>query len=314
MTCTVTLAVGLVFTGCKKKTEALTIGLGLSGIQTNSIFIDMRRAFEERCNAAGYKLIAADLTNGVPDMLRFLENCITAKAKVVIYQNIGEDSYINLLEELKAQGAILGSSDNPSIIAPYSAMVANYDTGLVIGRMCGEWVESNPGSKKIAITGYESYDFLAERARGMRDGFAEKCPSGKIVFEQDGGWVEQGIKVGEALITAVPDVQAVMGINDSGPVGVGQAFAAQGWTFQNHPIGLFGCDASEDGMRELRENGMFKGTVYMDLLTQMMDLFDRCLETAKTGVVNEAEKIVYFPAVPITLQNADIVGQRLPKN
>ena len=294
-------------------TETITVGLALTGLQTNPIFIDIRRAFEERCSQAGYRLIAADLSNGAADMTRFLENCLTAKAKIVVFQNIAEDSYINLLEELKAQGAILASYDNPSKVAHYVSMASNYDLGKTIGRMCGEWVHANPGSKKAAIATFNVLDFMIVRADGIREGFKESCPEGSIVFEQDINIADGGVALGEAIITAVPDIQGIMAITDIGCIGIGQAFAAAGWTFQNHRIGMFGSDASEDGMREIRKNGMFIGTIYMDLVNQVLGLFDRSLDTMKTGKINEAEKIVYFPMQPITIENADLVGKPLPK-
>lgn len=293
--------------------ETITVGLALTGLQTNPIFIDIRRAFEERCGQAGYRLIAADLSNGAADMARFLENCLTAKAKIVVFQNIAEDSYVNLLEELKTQGAILASYDNPSKVAHYVSMASNYDLGKTIGRMCGEWVHANPGSKKAAIATFNVLDFMIVRANGIRDGFKESCPEGSIVFEQDINIADGGVGLGEAIITAVPDIQGIMAITDIGCIGIGQAFAAAGWTFQNHRIGMFGSDASEDGMREIRKNGMFIGTVYMDLVNQVLGLFDRSLDTMKTGRINEAEKIVYFPTQPITIENADLVGKPLPK-
>jgi ABC-type sugar transport system substrate-binding protein len=293
--------------------ETITVGLALTGMQTNPIFIDIRRAFEERCSQAGYRLIAADLSNGAADMTRFLENCLTARAKIVVFQNIAEDSYINLLEELKAQGAILASYDNPTKVAHYVSMASNYDLGKTIGRMCGEWVHANPGSKKAAIATFNVLDFMIVRADGIRAGFKESCPEGSIVFEQDINIADGGVSLGEAIITAVPDIQGIMAITDIGCIGIGQAFAAAGWTFQNHRIGMFGSDASEDGMREIRKNGMFIGTIYMDLVNQVLGLFDRSLETMKTGKINEAEKTVYFPMQPITIENADLVGKPLPK-
>jgi ABC-type sugar transport system substrate-binding protein len=317
--CVVLLTLSVaVFAGGKRdidggSQETITVGLALTGLQTNPIFIDIRRAFENRCSQAGYRLIAADLSNGAADMIKFLENCLTAKAKIVVFQNIAEDSYINLLEELKVQGAILASYDNPSEIAHYVSMASNYDLGKTIGRMCGEWVHVNPGSKKVAIATFNSLDFMIVRANGIRDGFKERCPEGSIVFEQDINIADGGVGLGEAIITAVPDIQGIMAITDIGCIGIGQAFAAAGWTFQNHRIGMFGSDASEDGMREIRKNGMFIGTVYMDLVNQVLGLFDRSLDTMNTGRINEAERIVYFPMQPITLENADLVGKPLPK-
>jgi ABC-type sugar transport system substrate-binding protein len=225
----------------------------------------------------------------------------------VVFQNIAEDAYVNLLRELKTQGCILGSYDNPSNIADYSISASNYELGKVIGSMCGEWTHNNPGSKKVALAKFDQMDIMIERARGMRDGFKEKCPEGTIAYDQDININDMGYSFGEALVTSAPDIQSVMAITDGPCISVEQAFAAAGWTWDNHKIGLFGSDASVDGMRELRAGGMFKGTVYMDLVTQVTSLFRRCLNAMETGKVDASQKLVYFTMIPVTLQNADIV-------
>jgi ABC-type sugar transport system substrate-binding protein len=95
--------------GKQQQGDTITVGLALTGIQTNSIFIDMKRAIEEKCQQAGYKLITADLMEGPGVMVTFLENCINANAKVIIFQNIAEDAYEDILKRAKDRGIILGS-------------------------------------------------------------------------------------------------------------------------------------------------------------------------------------------------------------
>jgi ABC-type sugar transport system substrate-binding protein len=135
--CVILPLMGIVLLGCKKREQGMTVGLALTGIQTNSIFIDLYKTIETKCNEAGYKLIAMDLEGGPSKMVTFLENCINAKAKVIIYQNIAEDAYIDLLLRAKEQGAILGSYDNPTTVAQYTSLASNRELGLAIGRECG---------------------------------------------------------------------------------------------------------------------------------------------------------------------------------
>jgi ABC-type sugar transport system substrate-binding protein len=287
--------------------EHITVGLALSAINTNSIFIDMGKAIEEKCKQEGWRLITADVLEGAPRMITFLETCLAADAKVVVYQNIAEDSYADLLQRLKAQGCILGSYDNPTHIAQYTSLASNEELGLTIGRMAGQWAHANAGSKKAALCSYELLDFLKARGDAIKKGFLEACPEGQVVYQMDAGYVQQGVAMGEVLIQAYPDVQVVMGINDSGPYGVYEAFKSVGWNSKNHNVGLFGCDASEDGMRGLREGDMFKGTVWLNVIQQVVDLFDRCVAMYKTGIYDSSKAVVYFTMTPVTLENADIV-------
>ncbi|MHC6201632.1 sugar ABC transporter substrate-binding protein [Breznakiellaceae bacterium SP9] len=304
------IVTGAILLGCNKKADAqITVGLGLTGIQTNSVFIDVRRAIEAKCKAEGYKLITADFLEGPGKVTTFMENCLNADAKVVLFQNIAEDSYADLLQQLKDKGTILGSYDNPSKIAHYIGQVSNYELGKVIGQECGKWVAANPGSKKVAICGYPTLDFLAVREQGMRDGFAEVCPEGQIVISVEAGYVQQGVEAGENFLQSHPDLQAVMGINDSGPFGVAEAYKAAGKSFAKDHIGLFGCDASEDAIRAIKENDMFLCTIDLDVVNQATELFERCLTMYKTGEFDASKAVVYFPPRPIYLSNIALIDK-----
>jgi ABC-type sugar transport system substrate-binding protein len=117
-----------------------------------------------------------------------------------------------------------------------------------------------------------------------------------------------GVSAGENILQAHPDIQAVMGINDSGPVGVMEAFKAAGKNFAKDHIGLFGCDASEDGLRCLRENDMFIATIDVDVVNQVIQLYDRCVKMALSGQYEADKAVVTFPMRPIYLKDLDAAG------
>jgi ABC-type sugar transport system substrate-binding protein len=275
--------------------KKLTVGFAVAAINTNSIWIDIRRAYEEKCRQEGWTLITGDLTEGAPKAISFLETCITAKADVVILQNIADGAYDDLLKQIRDQGACLISTERRSSFANYNAEILNDEAGKTIGRAVGKWVNENPGSKKVAVCAYTQIPELLVRGEGLKAGFLEVCPEGQIVYEKDAGYVQQGVEVGEALIQAHPDIHAVMGINDSGPYGAGEAFKAAGWTFQNHRIGLFGIDYSEDAKRALKEGGMFQASLDMDLVNWYIRLFDLGVDFALTGKYDESQKMAYAP-------------------
>ncbi|MEG2383392.1 MAG: substrate-binding domain-containing protein, partial [Oscillospiraceae bacterium] len=176
---------------------------------------------------------------------------------------------------------------------------SNYDVGKVIGLECGKWVAENEGSKKVALCSYSPLDFLVEREKGMRDGFAEACPDGEIAIALDAGFTPDGVVAGENFLQAVPDLQAVMGINDGGTLGVYEAFKAAGMTLEKNKVGIFGCDASEDGINAIKKNDMFLCTIDLDLVNQVSGLYERCVEAAKGGKIDETKAVVTYPVNPV---------------
>jgi ABC-type sugar transport system substrate-binding protein len=191
------------------------------------------------------------------------------------------------------------STEKGSSFAHYNAEVLNYEAGKIMGQVAGKWVRENPGSKKVAICTWTQIPELLIRGEGIKAGFLEACPEGQIVYEKDAGYVQQGVEVGEALIQAHPDIQAVIGMDDSGPYGAGEAFKAAGWTFEDHRIGLFGIDNSEDAQRALKEGGMFQATLDMDLVGLYGTLFDLGADFALNGNYDESQKMLYPPMKPV---------------
>jgi predicted Fe-Mo cluster-binding NifX family protein len=59
----------------------------------------------KKCKQEGWTLITGDLTEGAPKAIAFLETCITARADVVILQNIADGAYDDLLKQIRDQGA-----------------------------------------------------------------------------------------------------------------------------------------------------------------------------------------------------------------
>lgn len=288
-----------------KADEPLTVGLALSAINTNAIFIDMAKDIQARCDEAGYKLMTADIAEDPNKVVTALENFINGGCDVIIVQNYAEEACADLLKKAVEQGIIVGSYDYTSEYAQYAVIASNYDVGKAIGQACGEYVAANEGSKKVAICSYSSLDFLVERAKGMEEGFKEKCPDGEVVSTLDAGFASEGVAAGENFLQTAPDIQAVMGINDGGVLGVYEAFRAAGKSREKDGIALFGCDASEDGINALKEDDMFYCTIDLDLVNQVSLLYERCVEAYQTGKIDEANKLITYPMNPIYLENVD---------
>lgn len=300
---TMALGTTMMVSAEEKEDRSLTVGLALSGITSNAVFIDMTKEIQTKCDEAGYKLLTADIQDGTATIVTALENFVNGGCDVIILQNSAEEAYADLLEAAVEKGVVIGSYDYVSDYAQYAIYASNYDLGYEIGKACGEYVTENEGSKKVALCSYSSLDFLVTRAEGMEAGFADACPDGEIVSIQDAGYPEDGVVVGENFLQACPDLQAVMGINDGGTLGVYEAFKAAGKSREKDGIAIFGCDASEDGLDAIEEDDMFYCTIDLDLVNQVSTLYDRCVEAVLTGEVDESVKEEVYPINPIYLDN-----------
>lgn len=109
--------------------KKLTVGLALTGINSNAVFIDMRKDIEARCNEAGYKLMTADIEGGASQIVTALENFINGGCDIIILQNSAEEAYADLLKQAVEKGIIVASYDYESDIAQYACICSNYEVG-----------------------------------------------------------------------------------------------------------------------------------------------------------------------------------------
>ena len=300
LTCTLALGVSA---GIVSADESLTVGLALSGITSNTIFIDMTKSLQAKCDEAGYKLMTADIQEGVQATVTALENFKNAGCDVIILQDSEEAAYYDLLKECIDSGIVVGSYDYNSELAQYSIYSSDEQIGYAIGAAAAEYCNNNEGSKKACICNYSQLNFLVVREQAIEKGFLENCPDGEIVSVQDAGYPPEGVTAGENFLQACPDVQVVMGINDGGCLGVYEAFKAAGKSREADGIAIFASDASEDGLNALEEDNMYYCTLDLDLVNQVNTLYDRCVETALTGEVDESVHSAVYPINPIYLSN-----------
>ena len=80
--------------------------------------------------------------------------------------------------------------------------------------------------KKTAAKG--TFDLEDGVYKGTGTGYAEYCPNAECVMTVDGYTTDMGMTAAENILTAHPEVVAILGINDSGALGAYETCVAQG--------------------------------------------------------------------------------------
>lgn len=287
--------------------KKLRIGFALNTLNTNAAFIDAHALVQQRCEEKGYELMSMDTQSDPALLATTIENFISAECDVIIAQFNNTELLSGLLPSIQESGAVFGSYDVVVEEATYCLLSDNYELGKIIGREGGKWMNEHfDGKGEVAICSVDVHEAIKLRGDGIADGFKEVCPDGEIV--QRFGRIavpETGITAGENLLQSNPDVKVVMGINDGGMLGVYEAFKAAGLNEADNNIMLIGCDGSADGLNAIRDGGIYRATVSLNIAEEIADFVDRCCEYAVTGELDEENKVRYFPMTPIYLENID---------
>ena len=287
--------------------KPLRIGFALNTLNTNAAFIDAHAMVQERCKENGWELMSMDTQSDPAILTSTIENFISAECDVIIAQFNNTELATGLLPAIKESGAVFGSYDVVIEDATYNLLSDNYELGKIIGREGGKWLKENfDGKGEVAICSVDVHEAIKLRGDGINDGFLEVCPDAQIV--QRFGRIatpEQGITAGENLLQSNPNVKVVMGINDGGMLGVYEAFKAAGLNDASSNLMLIGCDGSVDGLNAIKDGGIYRATVSLNIAEEIADFVVRCAEYAQTGELDEENVIRYFPMTPIYLDNID---------
>ena len=112
-----------------------------------------------------------------------------------------------------------------------------------------------------------------------------------------------GLTLGEQILSSYPDALCVIAADSSNTgLGVSEAFAAAGITSGKAVITM---DGSLEEFRAILDDSCFWATIDLNLVTLMTELFVRGIEYARTGEINEAERVVYFDNRIVTPDTID---------
>lgn len=284
--------------------DSLTIGIAMQAISTNPIFISAVNMIKEDADANGYKVITSELA-GPEDIPSAIENLEAADCDIIIMHVLSADTVATKIDELKEKGIMLAAYDTYVDGCTYCFMADNYQVGYKIGKMAGEWLkETTGGTGKAAILTYDLTEEFQKRGNGMEDGFYEVCPDAEIVIRTAGCWVDEATAASENVLSAYPDINVIMTLGEMGALASYEVFKAAGKGADEN-IGIFTSELTDPGIAALRDGGIYRGTISVELDTGLFDMYKRCCETAKTGVVDEENAITYFPMTEVTLDNLD---------
>ena len=285
--------------------KALKIGIAVQSISTNPIFINAVQMIQTDCDKNGYTLITTDLVNGAEDIPNALENFVSAGCNIVMIHVLDPDTVATKMEEMQKAGIMVAAYDTYVEGCTYCLMADNYELGVNIGKMAGEFLKKTTGGKgKAAILTYDLTEEFQKRGNGMEDGFYAVCPDAEIVIRTAGCWVDEATQASENVLAAYPDINVIMTLGEQGALASYEVFKAAG-KGKDANIGIFTAELTDPGVTALRDGGIYRGTISVELDASLFEMYKRCIEAEKSGKVDEANKIVYFPMVPVQLDGLD---------
>ena len=292
--------------------QARTIKIGLSMLtQDAPYYAALQAAVLKEAKVLGAQVVTADANGDMLKQISGVEDMLSQNIDVLVMDPKDAKGLVGVTREAASAHVpviIVDSSIDPSAPVLTTIQSSNAENG----RLIGDWLVSHVKNQDlhIALLSGDQGNVVGEARRdGVMEGILEAQlrqigHAGFTVVGQGwGGWTQEGgVKAMEDLLTAHPDINAVLAENDSMALGAMRAIQDAGKADKN--ILIF---AAADGQKEavkLIEDGKYGATGLNDPAVIGKMAADLAVKAANKDVPAGYPKITYTPPVAITKANA----------
>ncbi len=218
------------------KDKVLKIGYSSKTLSA-PYFAAQQAAAKEAAEKAGYKFVSTDAQNSLTKQISDVEDLLSQNIDVLLLNPKDPKGMVQATKAATAAKVpviIVDSTIDPA--ADYVTVVQSSNTAN--GQAIGEWLVNTIGDKDLKIgllSGDQGNPVGQERREGVFQGIheAQLRKFGKtnftVVGQGWGAWTQEGgLKAAEDLLTAHPEVNAILGENDSMNLGAMRALEAAG--------------------------------------------------------------------------------------
>ena len=291
---------------------AKTIKIGISMLTQNApYYAALQSAIEKEAKVMGATTVAADANNDLVKQIADVEDMLSQNVDILIMDPKDAKGLVGATKDAaKAHIPVIIVDSSIDESAPVLTTIQS--SNVENGRLIGDWLVSQVKGKDlhIAVLSGSQGNVVGEARRdGVMEGILEAQlrqigHAGFTVVGQGwGGWTQEGgVKAMEDLLTAHPDINAVLAENDSMALGALRAIQDAGKAGQD--ILVF---AAADGQKEavkLIQDGKYGATGLNDPAVIGKMAADLAVKVVNKEAPGDLAKITYTPPMAITKANA----------
>ena len=274
------LAAGVVFAaGQRSSPGSQQVRIGYTTMDlANPYFVSIVGGMEERARELGVTLVVHDARQDAAAQVAGIENFMAQRVNAMIITPFG-DAHRDVARRVYDAGIpIINLNQEYTGHKDLFFTIPEDEYGLMIGRQAGRWIRDRlGGTADVGILTREAIPDIVQRTEGIIAGIREFAPNARIVSRQEALTPAEGMAAAEIMLAANPNMQVIVGFNDSTALGAYEAVRAAGRAGPNFFVG--GVDAVPEAIARLKETGsIYRGTVDIDPFGTGRQCIDLALE------------------------------------
>jgi serine/threonine protein kinase/DNA-binding LacI/PurR family transcriptional regulator len=193
-----------------------------------------------------------------------LRRFIARGAKALIVCPLNEESIAPAMREVQAAGiatAVIGDAAYERYSV--SLNLTNDTIGQIVGEYAARLINAEQdGKANIAILDFPSVSDVLKRSNAMESTLRQLAPQARILGRWLGGTLENGEASMRAILSAHPEVNFLLSINDAGALGAVKVLEAAGRAPDS--LWIVSVDAESEARRLMRAGRYFRASLDSD--------------------------------------------------
>lgn len=278
---------------------------------TNEWFISLVKGFQDACDELGVEAVITDSQYTIENQLSDIENLMNSGVSGIAFCAVDEAATHDIVEQAKESGIVIASTAQTQTNANFMYALDEYDYGYIIGTNAAQWVnEQLDGEGTYVLLSKDNIDTTIARGDGIEDALKDLCPNLVQVARQAADTAETAYSIVETVLQTNPDINLVVGTEDSCVIGGYRAMIAYGAIGEDRAC--FSGDATSEILAAMEEeDSIYRGTVDLVPYDCGYDVAMKMYEFVINGTPEEPEWL-WFNPTPVT-QEQYLSGEYVPK-
>jgi ABC-type sugar transport system substrate-binding protein len=270
------------------------------------VYANLVKFAKERASATGHQLLL-DADDGKTDKeIANVQAWIDEGLAAMVVFPLEPTSMEKMAKAAIAKGLVWvsygGSMQNQS----GAILLSPYESGQALGKDAAAWANKSLGGKgKAAFLINETIDLTRQRDKGVADAFTKLAPGVQVVAKQFANSQQTGLQAMDSILTAHPDINVVLTVNDDGAVGAYQSLLNRGKDPKDPKIYVGGQDGTQQAMQLIQKGGIFRATSAVRLKDIGYAIIDLPMKIAAKQAGNG---IMNLPITVITADSPQLAG------
>ncbi len=274
--------------------------IGVTFMTLNSPFFEaMQRGVQEEADTLGVEAIISDAQLNVAEQISSVENLIAQKVDCILLNAVDSAAIVPAVESANEAGIPVICLDVMAEGGDIAAFIAS--DNVEAGRLAGEFIGDYLGGKgTVVILDGPPISSFQDRATGFKEGLSafegiEIVQHINAVENSTTGFVAAA----DNILSAHPDLSAVLAVNDFGAMAVEAAVESAGADF---PVVAVGIDGMADAVQAITGGKVVVGSV-----AQMPADMGRLGVSTAVALLNgeKIESEISVPLLMLSKENAE---------